>query len=258
LMETSLTEEAEARIEAKRMELQARLEDRLYTEKARLNNEFDEFRDRVVKESYLTIINIQMRLQLLELPDAERDALKEELRRLTDEVEARLDARRKEQDGIYALYEAEETAGDEEALARYEEEQAHWVASRLQEERERVAREVEGLFSDTLSTSAHDLEIRENMASRRGLVELSARRAEISQEFKGREAQFTKELDELTTSRDETKDCIRRDISSAVSAVRDKMGINMRLVEDDSELGEAESFGIDMTSHVIRIIRNYE
>ncbi len=258
LMETSLIEEADARIEAKRMELQARLEDRLYAEKARLNNEFDEFQDRVVKESYLTIINIQMKLQLLQLPDAKRDALEEELRHLTDEVEAKLDAKRKAQDDIYALYEAKETAEDEEKLARYRGEQANWVDSRLQEERERVAKEVEGLFSDTLPIGAGDLEMRQDKVSRRGLIELSTRRAEIAQEFKVREAQFTKELGELTASRDETEDRIRRDIHSAVSAFRDKMGINMELVEDNSEAGEAQSFGIDMTSDIIRIIRNYE
>jgi hypothetical protein len=258
LMETSLIEEAEARIEAKRMELQARLEDRLYAEQARLNNEFDKFRDRVVKESYLNIINIQMKLQILELPDDERNALEEELRCLTDEVEAKLDAKRREQDDIYVLYEARETAKDEENLARYREEQANWVDSQLQEERERVAKEVEGLFSDTLPVSANDLEMRQDRVSRRGLIELSTRRAEISQEFKAREAQFTQELGELSASRDATEDCIKKDIHSAVSVLRDRMGTDIELVEDDSKAGEAKSFAIDMTFDIIRIIRNYE
>ncbi|NLB74528.1 MAG: aminoacyltransferase [Firmicutes bacterium] len=249
LMETSLIEEAEARIEAKRMELQAHLDDRLYAEQARLNNEFDEFRDRVVKESYVTIVNIQMKLQLLGLPDAQRDALEEELRCLTDEVEAKLHAKRKALDDAYALYEAREIAEDEENLARYGEEQAHWVASQLQEERERVAKEFEGLFSDTLSLGR---------APGRGLVELSTRHAEISREFKAREVQFTEELGELTASRNETEDCIMKDIDSAVSSLKDKTGINIELVQDDSEAGGSESVGIDMTPDIIRIIRDYE
>ena len=101
LIEASLVEEAEQRVEAKRMELQAGLEDRLYAKQAELNNEFDEFRDKVVKETYLSIVNIQMKLQLLELSDDERSALEQELSGIKDEVQSRL-IKRKELDEVYA------------------------------------------------------------------------------------------------------------------------------------------------------------
>ena len=261
LVEASLTEEANARIEAKRTQLQADLEDRLYAEKARLNNEFDEFKDRVVKESYLALINTQMKLQLLELSDAEREALEDEQRRLNDDIEEKLSAKQKAQDDIYSLYEAKAIAEIEEELVRYKEEQAGWILSELHKERERLAKEVEGLFFDTRPEDSGDHKIRQEKMSRRGLIELSEMRAEMSREFREREAQFTEELAGLEASREQVENRIKKDICDVVSDLRDEMGIFIEVVEDDkdfSEHKEAQSWDIDMTSDVIGIIRNYE
>lgn len=258
LVEVSLKEEADARTEAKRIELQANLEDRLYAEKACLNNEFDEFKDRVVKESYLAVINTQMKLRLLRLSDTEREALEEELRGLNDDIEAKLADKRKTQDDVYALYEAEVTAQAEAKLAQYKEEQADWMSSELEKERERLEKEIAGLFSDTKPLNTGDLKIWQEEVSRRGRIELSARRAEISKEFREREAQFTEELVRLAASREQAEDRIKKDIYDAVSDLRDETGAFIQVVEDNSEHREAESLDIDMTSSVIRIIRNRE
>ena len=43
-----------------------------------------------------------------------------------------------------------------------------------------------------------------------------------------------------------------------MSVLRDRLGTDIELVEDDSKAGEAEYLAIDMTSDIIRIIRNYE
>ncbi len=258
LAEASLIEESDARIKAKGIELQSNLEDRLYAEEARLNNEFDEFKDRVVKESYLTIINTQLKLELLELSNAEREELEEKLRQLNDNIEEKLVAKRKALDDSYALYEARETASTEAELARYIDEQANWISSELRKERERLEKEMEGLFSDGRPLDPDDLKIWQEEASRRGRIELSARHAEISKEFKDREAQFTDELRELTTSREQVEDSIKNDIYCAVSDLRDDTGILIEIVEYDSEHRETESWDVDMTPAVIRIIRNCE
>lgn len=97
--------------------------------------------------------------------------------------------------------------------------------------------------------------------SRRGLIELSEMRAEMSREFREREAQFTEELAGLEASREQVENRIKKDICDVVSDLRDEMGIFIEVVEDDkdfSEHKEAQSWDIDMTSDVIGIIRNYE
>lgn len=261
LVETSLRQEVDARIEAKATELKAELEDRLYAERARLNNEFDEFKDRVVKESYLIIVNTQMKLRLLKLSDAEREALEDELRRVNDDIEEKLTTKRKALDEIYALYEAQETAEAEGKLMRYREEQTCWLSSKLQEERDRLAKEVEGLFSDASHTGSDNFKMWQENASRRGRIELSNRYEEISKEFREREAQFTEELGMLTANQQQMQDRIKEDIYHVVSDLKNDMGILIEVieaVEEDSRYRETELGDIDVTPDVIRIIRNRE
>ncbi len=256
LIEASLVEEAEQRVEAKRMELQAGLEDRLYAKQAELNNEFDEFRDKVVKETYLSIVNIQMKLQLLELSDDERSALEQELSGIKDEVQSRLDAKRKELDEVYAAYSGNEIAKSEELLSRFREEQASWVASELERERQRMTEELECLLDACLPANADGLSLMQEGISMRGLAELSTRREEVFQEFKAREAQFIQELEELSGRRDEIEDAIRKDIYSAVAALRDETGVTIELIDGDYEAGDLDASGVNMTSEIIRIMRN--
>ena len=90
----------------------------------------------------------------------------------------------------------------------------------------------------------------------RGLAELSTRREEVFQEFKAREAQFIQELEELSGRRDEIEDAIRKDIYSAVAALRDETGVTIELIDGDYEAGDLDASGVNMTSEIIRIMRN--
>ncbi len=258
LVEASLTGEADARIQAKATELEADLEDRLYAEKARLNNEFDELRDRAVKENYLAIVNTQMKLQLLKLSDVQREVLKEELQHLNDEIEKELSAKQKALDDVYALYEAGETAQADRELMQFRKEQVGWVSSQLQQERERLSKEIEGFFTDTAPGNPDGFEAWQEEVSRRGRIELSCRRAQMSDEFKERESQFTVELDELVAGREQVLERIKTDVFHVVSNLSHDTDIPIEIIEDDLEHRMAESFDVDMTQDAIFIIRNYE
>lgn len=258
LVEVSLIEEANARIQAKTVELQASLEDRLYAEKARLNNEFDEFKDKVIKESYITVINTQMKLRLVKLSDARRTELEEELQRLNEDIEKKLSVKQKELDDVYQLFETKEMTETETELAGYRKEQTNWVSTRLQEERERLTKEVEGFFADIRRANSGELESLQERVSRRGRIELSNRRAEMSKEFKEREAEFSEEFRELSVCRDEALDRIRKDVYQIVSDLENDLGIPIEVLECDSGPEEVDSYDTDVTPDVISSIRNCE
>ena len=164
-------------------------------------------------------------------------------------------------DDIYMLYETEETAAVEREVAKYREEQVYWVSSQLQQVREKLVKEVEGFFTHTDHTgSSHfdDSEGWREEISRRGLIELSNRRAEVSREFAERESQFNDELDKLMVGQEQVLDCIKKDIFGVVSSLKNDRDIPIEIIEDNSEHMVDGCCHVDMTQDVISIIRKYK
>ena len=257
-IESSLSEEIRIRIETKRNEIKSSLEDKLYAERARLNNKFDKFKDRVIKETYVTVINIKMKLQLLDLSEDERVSLEKELESVNNIIEERLGSEQKALDDIYKEYEAWEIAAAEEELIRYENEQVAWMYSELEKERERLSKEIKNMFSGMDNNDLKIPDAWKEEVYRRRLIELSERYTKTSEEFKKKEIRFAEELEDLTSRREQAKERIMGDIRDAILNLEIGLGISIETVEDNLGYEENKFKNNDVTLDAIKEIQTYK
>ncbi len=257
-MEARLREDAERRIEARAAELRAKLDDDLYAERARLNQEFDEFKDKTLKEYYLSLFNTQVKLKLLKLSEEERRALQEKLAKLTVEMEMKLDARRKEHDAAFAAYAERRRAEAEADIEAFRARQEQEVSEKLREERARLEESLADLLRKADSSLQEETERWRDEAVRRARIELAARRDQIAREFAAREAAFTAKYGKLKAQRDALYGAICDDIRKAARELEVGTGVKVSVLEHGIAPPGAGTAGggRDVTEKVLEIIRN--
>ncbi|MFZ5925573.1 MAG: hypothetical protein ACOYW4_10045, partial [Bacillota bacterium] len=256
-IEARLKEEATRRIEARASEVRAKLDDDLYAERGRLNQEFDTFKEKAFKEYYISLFNIQMKLKLLKLPEAERKSLQEKLANLTAEMQVKIEARQREVDAAFAAYAEKRRAEAEAEIEEFRTDQERNVSLKLKEEQARLEKSLrDRLLAMDLSLPADAEKWREE-AVRRAKIELSARREQIAREFAAKEAAFTARWEKLKARRDEIYARIQDDIRKAAHEVERSKGIKVTVL-DSSEAARARATpgGSDLTEQVLKVVRD--
>ncbi|MEW6227628.1 MAG: hypothetical protein AB1700_05955 [Bacillota bacterium] len=256
-IEARLEEEATRRIEARASEVRAKLDDDLYAERGRLNQEFDTFKEKAFKEYYLSLFNIQMKLKLLKLSEAERKALQEKLAKLTAEMQVKIEAKQREVDAAFAAYAEKRRAEAEAEIEEFRTDQERDVSLKLKEEQARLEKGLrDRLLAMDLSLRADAEKWREE-AVRRAKIELSARREQIAGEFAAKEAAFTAKWEKLKARRDEIYARIRDDVRKAAHEVERDKGIKVTVLESSEPTGaRATPDGYDLTEQVLKVIRD--
>lgn len=256
-IETRLREEAARRTEARASEVRAKLDDDLYAERGRLNQEFDTFKDKTFRECFLSLLNIQMKLKLLKLPEVERKALQEKLANLTAEMQVKIEAKQREVDAAFAAYAEKRRAEAEAEIEEFRTDQERHVSLKLKEEQDRLERGLrERLLAMDLSLPA-DAEEWQEEAARRAKIELSARLEQLAREFAAREAAFTEKWEKLKARWDAIYAWIQDDVMKAAREVERSKGIKVTVLGPSEAVGaRATPDGCDLTEQALKIIRD--
>ncbi|MDI7247457.1 MAG: hypothetical protein QME92_08330 [Bacillota bacterium] len=255
-MEARLRNEAERRVEAHAGEVSARLEDDLYAERARLNREFDEFKEKTLKEYYLSLFNTQARLKLLKLPEEERRALQEKLAKLTVEMEMKIDAKARENDAAFAAYAEKRRAEAEADAAAFRNREEQELSGKLAGERARLEKSLAGLLSATDLSLREDAQAWCDEAVRRARTELAARRDRIARDFAAKEEAFTEKYTKLQQRRDALYRTVCDDIRAAARELEVAAAMKVSVLERGAKRPAGTGEDEDVTERVLAIIRN--
>ena len=255
-MEARLWDEARRRVEAHAAEVRAKLDDDLYAERARLNQEFDEFKDKTLKEYYLSLFNTQLRLKLLKLPEDERKALQEKLAKLTVEMEMKIDAKAREHDAAFAAYAEKRRAEAEAEIAAFRNKEERSLSEKLAGERAKLEKSLADLLRGTDSSLREETEKWREEAVRRAGIELAARRDQIAREFAAKEAAFTERYGTLQARRDALYTAICDDIRAAARELEAGAGMKVSVLEHGAPTPAGAGQAEDVTEKVLEIIRN--
>ncbi|MGE5584666.1 MAG: hypothetical protein ACM309_03870 [Bacillota bacterium] len=255
-MEARLRNEAERRVEAHAGEVSARLEDDLYAERARLNREFDEFKEKTLKEYYLSLFNTQARLKLLNLPEEERKALQEKLARLTVEMEMKIDAKARENDAAFAAYAEKRRAEAEADAAAFRNREERELSGKLAGERARLENSLAGLLNATDLSLREDAQAWCDEAVRRARTELAARRDRIARDFAAKEEAFTEKHTKLQQRRDALYRTICDDIRAGARELEVAAAMKVSVLERGAKPPAGTGEDEDVTERVLAIIRN--
>ena len=278
--EARLRDETAQRIEAHTAEVKAKLEDDLYAERARLNQEFDEFKDKTLKEYYVSLLNAELKLKLLTLPDDERKALQEKLAKLTVEMQMKLDAKAAEQDGAFQAYAEKRRAEADAEIAAFQRAEDASLSERLASERAKLEESLADLLSGMDSSLGQETQQWREEAIRRAKIEVTARRDALAREFAAKEATFTEKYRQLQARRDALYKKICDDIRAAARKLESDTGMKVNVLEgattpppadgsgNDDGSGNHAGVGVgggavtsphgamDVTEKVLQIIRN--
>ena len=255
-MEARLWDEARRRVEAHAAEVRAKLDDDLYAERARLNQEFDEFKEKTLKEYYLSLFNAQLRLKLLKLPEDERKALQEKLAKLTVEMEMKIDAKAREHDAAFTAYAEKRRAEAEAEIAAFRSKEERSLSEKIAGERAKLEKSLADLLGGTDSSLREETEKWREEAVRRARIELGARQDQIAREFAAKEAAFTERYGKLQARRDALYRAICDDIRAAARELEAGAGMKVSVLEHGAPAPAGAGQAEDVTEKVLEIIRN--
>ncbi|MGE5593735.1 MAG: hypothetical protein ACM3X3_08665 [Betaproteobacteria bacterium] len=272
--EARLRDETAQRIEARAAEVKAKLEDDLYAERARLNQEFDEFKDKTLKEYYVSLLNAELKLKLLNLPDDERKALQEKLAKLTVEMQMKIDAKAAEQDAAFQAYAEKRRAEADAEIAAFQKAEEQSLSEKLAGERAKLEESLADLLNGTDPSLNRETQQWREEAVRRAKIEVTARRDELAREFAAKEAAFTEKYRQLQARRDALYKRICDDIRAAARKLEADTGMKVSVLEGAAPASSADGSGtdagagagggigvspdgaVDVTEKVLQIIRN--
>ncbi|MGE5588686.1 MAG: hypothetical protein ACM3ZO_10820 [Clostridia bacterium] len=254
--EARLREETEHRIEAYAAEVKARLDDDLYAERARLNQELDEFKDRTLREYYLSIFNAQLRLRLLKLPEDERKALQEKIAKLTLDMETKIDSKARDQDAAFAAYAEKRCAEAEAEIAAFRTKEEGRLSEKLASERAKLERSLAELLKGADSSLREGTQQWSEEVVRRARIELAATRERIARDLAAKEADFTARYGRLQARRDALYKAICDDIRAATRELGADTGMKVSVLEQSTPAPAAASQASNVTEEVLGIIRN--
>ncbi|MCR4401198.1 MAG: hypothetical protein NUW12_00210 [Firmicutes bacterium] len=254
--EARLRDETEQRIAAYVAEVKQRLDDDLYAERARLNQELDAYRDKTLKEYFLSLFNAQLRLRLLRLSEDERKALQEKIAKLTVEMETKIDSKAREQDAVFEAYAQERCAAAEAEIAAMRAKEETSLSERIAKERAKLEMSLAEVMKDSGSSLREGTREWSKEIVRRARYELAAARERIARELAAKEADFTERHSRLQARRDALHRAICDDIRAAVRELGADMGLEVRVLERGASLIAAEGQAADVTERVLEIIRS--
>ncbi len=254
-IESRLEEEAADRVEAKAAETRTQLEDRLYAERARLNQELDTFKDSAFREYFLSLFNIELRSRLLKLPEEEQRQLEEKRAGLIREMEARIAAKQEEVEAAFAAYSEREKAAAEANIEGFRDQQERFVAEEIRKERARLERGLAARILAMESSLPADGEKWREEVARRAMIVLSTRRERLSREFAAREAAFVETWESLKARRDALHARILEDIRRAAREIEGTRGMSVTIVESSAP-GQEMPAGQDLTEQALQVIRD--
>ncbi|NPV54402.1 MAG: hypothetical protein HPY71_12950 [Firmicutes bacterium] len=229
--EDDVRAEVDQKVKAQAEILRQQVEDDLYAEQGRLNNEFDDFKKETVRGYYMPMLNIQFKLKLAQLKEGERKDLEAELERLQSEMEGLIKAKDEELKGRYEQYASERRRQAEEQLTTFEAGEIKAAAERVARYRAELEQESESRLKRMDEEMARDAKSHREEIIREANAELQARQAELGSRLAAEEEHFRRRYDALREERAALEAEIRREIEAAARAIADARGLEVRFLE---------------------------
>ncbi|HHV63267.1 MAG TPA: hypothetical protein GXX51_11600 [Firmicutes bacterium] len=253
------------KVQAQAEILRQQVEDDLYAEQGRLNNEFDEFKKEIARGYYLPMLNLQLKLKLAQLKEVERKALEAELERLQSEMEGQIRSKDEELKKRYEQYANERWQQAEEQLEAFRAEEAKAAADMVARYGAELEREFESkvkLVDEKLSKDAQNH--REEII-REANAELQARQAELGSRLAAEEERFRRRYDALREERAALEAEMRKEIETAARAIAAARGLDVHFIEgsqtgeggpQDTGTGGVQGKMLDITDDVIQYLNS--
>lgn len=248
--EEDILAEAEEAIQNRARELRARLDSEVFEAEGRMLGEMREFQDKITKEYYLTLVNLQLKLQLGKHTEEQEKELKDKIAAIEGEMRARIEDKRRELSEQHEAFVKQRESEVAAELAAYQDKVMAEARQKIEAEEARVAAELSRNMATMTERLKDTAESYQEVSGRWANTVLNVWSKDGGESFDKAKAKFDKEWASLKAMEAELMAKIEADIKRAAAAYSRMTGVSVSVVDHGPAAGR------DVTGDVMQILRN--
>lgn len=242
--------EAEKAIQNRARELRAGLDSEIFEAEGRMLAEMRAFQDNINKEYSLTLVNLQLKLQLGKHTEEQEKELRDKIAAIEGEMKARIEDKRRElseQHDAFVRKRESEVAAE---LAAYQDELAAEARKKIEAEQARVAAELSRGMANMTERIKDTAESYQETAGEWAKTVLNVWSKDKGESLDKAKAEFDKEWASLKAREAGLLAKIEADIREAAKTYSRRTGVLVSVVD------RGPAAGRDVTGDVMQILRN--
>lgn len=232
----SLKQEIKEKFEQKKREIRAGLDQKIDKRKEKQNKELQNYQQKLNKEYNRKILNLRLKLQMLDLSSEERKEYQQQLAELEAERKEKLANKKEELQKKLQEYAAEQQKEAEEKLRSYHQKLTKKMQQKIKNKQEEANKELQNYIKEQNQFLQQEIETkREDLTAKleNTIVETEEK---LDKNITERNEELAVNLEKLKEDRNRLEKKINKDIKEKIAEVAEDKGLGVVLTDYSSSL----------------------